>query len=84
MKKTLIAVEARIPNPETAGGIGQVIMSMAKNLSQLDDGPEEYVFIGLENAIDWLGKYIGGPCRLHVAAGPGSKSRSSFSYRAGD
>jgi glycosyltransferase involved in cell wall biosynthesis len=75
MKKTLIAVEARIPNPETAGGIGQVIMSMAKNLSQLDDGPEEYVFIGLENATDWLGKYIGGPCRLHVVAGPGSKSR---------
>ena len=83
MKKTLIAVEARIPNPETAGGIGQVIMSMAKNLSQLDDGPEEYVFIGLENATDWLGKYIG------VSTSRRRRSRlkitnSSFSYRAGD
>ncbi len=75
MKKTVIAVEARIPNPGLAGGIGQVIVSLAQNLSQLDKGPEEYVFIGWENAEAWFGRYIGGPCRLHIVAYPNSQPR---------
>lgn len=65
-KRRVIAIEARIPDPATAGGVGQVIMSLAKNLSELEEPAHDYVFVGLENARGWLGKYIGGPCRLHI------------------
>jgi len=75
MMKSLIAVEARIFNPEIGGGISRVIISLAENLSQLDQGAEEYVFVAWDNAEGWLGKYIGGPCRLHMVAVPGSNGR---------
>src|SRR5215467_11354108 len=68
MGKTVIAIEARIPDPATVGGVAQVIMSLADGLSRLQDGEEEYVFIGTEDSRSWLGKRTSGPCRLHVVA----------------
>jgi glycosyltransferase involved in cell wall biosynthesis len=68
MRKAVIAIEARIIDPATDGGIAQVTMSLAQSLSRLEDGDEEYVFIAFEDAQDWLGKYISGPCRLHSVA----------------
>jgi glycosyltransferase involved in cell wall biosynthesis len=68
MGRTVIAIEARIPDPATVGGVAQVIMSLADGLSRLQDGDEEYVFIGTEESRSWLGKRISGPCRLHVVA----------------
>ncbi len=64
--KVVVAIEARVFSPEAAGGVSQVIMSIAQNLSRLGDGEEEYVFIGWDGAQDWLGKFISGPCRLHL------------------
>lgn len=64
--KVVVAIEARVFSPEAAGGVSQVIMSLAQNLSRLADGEEEYVFIGWDGAQDWLGKFISGPCRLHL------------------
>jgi glycosyltransferase involved in cell wall biosynthesis len=43
-------------------------MSLADGLSRLQDGEEEYVFIGTEESRRWLGRRVSGPCRLHVAA----------------
>lgn len=85
-KNMIIAIEARIPGPEIAGGISQVIMSLARNLSALDDTSMEYVFVGWENAQDWLGNYIGGACRLKIvpsiAPSPGAPaSRESKFWR---
>jgi hypothetical protein len=46
MGKNVIAIEARVAEPALIGGVAQVIMSLADGLSQLEDGDEEYVFIG--------------------------------------
>jgi len=72
--KNIIAIEARIPNPEIAGGVAQVIMSLAVGLSKLSDGNEDYVFVGLASAREWLAPLLAGPCRLHVVP-PGWKQR---------
>jgi glycosyltransferase involved in cell wall biosynthesis len=68
MRKPVIAIEARIVDPATDGGVAQVTMSLAQSLSRLQDGDEDYVFVAFEDAADWLGKYISGPCRLHPIA----------------
>jgi glycosyltransferase involved in cell wall biosynthesis len=65
-QKTIVAIEARLADPATTGGVAQVIMGLASGLSDLDDGDEEFTFIGYESARQWLGGRIGGPCRLHV------------------
>lgn len=75
MKNKLIAIESRIFDPETAGGVAQVIMSLAEGLSKLTDGDEEYVFVGYDGAEDWLGKYISGRCRLHIVQRPAWKTK---------
>jgi glycosyltransferase involved in cell wall biosynthesis len=82
MKKNLVAVEARISNPGLVGGIGQVIVSLAQHLSKLEKGPDEYVFIGLENAEAWLGSYIGGSCRLHIVAYPSSHAVDELLFKS--
>jgi glycosyltransferase involved in cell wall biosynthesis len=66
MGKTVIAIEARIPDPAAVGGVAQVIMSLADGLSRLQDGDEQYVFIGTDGTESWLGKRVYGPCRLHI------------------
>lgn len=76
--RKLIAIEARIMSPEAVGGVGQVIMSLAKNLSELDNPPHDYVFVGLPNARDWLAKYVGGRCRLHIVGEAPGEMRPPF------
>lgn len=46
--------------------MAQVIMGLASGLSRLDDGGEEFIFIANENASNWLGDHIAGPCQLHL------------------
>lgn len=75
--KLTIAIEARL-EPELEGGVAQVIMSLAKGLSELRDGGEEYVFIGFEPARRWLAPLLGGSCRLHVVS-PTWKQRIAHS-----
>lgn len=66
----VVAIEARIPDPAETGGVAQVVMGLASSLSALDEGDEEYVFIGYDNAAEWLGPHVGGRCRLHLVGTP--------------
>lgn len=66
---TRIIVEARIEDPALTGGVAQVIMGLASSLSALESDGEEYIFVGHDNAEDWLRDHVGGPSRLHVVRG---------------
>jgi len=62
-----VVIEARLRDPAAAGGVSQAIISLATSLSGLGDHrrDEEYVFVVLESAGDWLDKYVRAPCRIH-------------------
>lgn len=63
-----VVIEARLPDPFVAGGVAQAITSLAIGLSGLKDGhsDDQYTFVTLESAGDWLGRHIAGPCRVHA------------------
>jgi glycosyltransferase involved in cell wall biosynthesis len=73
-----IAIEVRIGDPAQAGGVAQVVMGLASALSALEDGDEEYVFIGFRNAEQWLAPYISGRCSLRVTGQPSAIGRWKF------
>jgi len=62
-----VAIEARLPDPQGSGGVTQAVISLAEALSNLTDcrPAEEFVFIVLQSAGNWLDGHVGGPCRLH-------------------
>jgi glycosyltransferase involved in cell wall biosynthesis len=62
-----VAIEARLPDPSGSGGVSQAVISLASALSNLKDcrPGEEFIFITLESAGNWLDAYVSGPCRLH-------------------
>jgi glycosyltransferase involved in cell wall biosynthesis len=62
-----VAIEARLRDPKVSGGVSQAVISLATALSGLRDcrSGEEFVFITLESAGDWLDAHVSGPCRLH-------------------
>jgi glycosyltransferase involved in cell wall biosynthesis len=73
-----IAIEARIADPAQTGGVAQVVMGLGSALSALDDGDEEYVFIGFNNAKQWLEPYLSGRCSLHVTGSAPAVGRWKF------
>lgn len=62
MKPLRICLDARAPNG--AGGVQQVVVGLARALSRLTDGDEEYLFLTAANWQDWIQPHLGGPCRL--------------------
>lgn len=62
-----VVIEARLVDPKGSGGVSQAIISLATALSGLKDcrPDEEFLFITLASAGDWLDGHISGPCRLH-------------------
>lgn len=46
------------------GGVQQVVVGLARGLSELEPGPERYLFLATEDTADWLRPYLGGPCEL--------------------
>lgn len=67
MARMRVVIEARLPDPRGSGGVSQAVISLATALSTLNDcrPGEEFVFVTLESAGDWLDSHIGGACRLH-------------------
>lgn len=59
-----IAINARLADPSKLGGVGTLILGMARGLSQLSDGEETYHFLVPRGRGDWLAPYLAGPCRL--------------------
>ncbi len=66
--KTLrVAVNAQLLPGGGSGGIETVLMALTA-LSRLDDGPEEYVFVGHWQEPEWLRPWLGE--RARIVAGP--------------
>lgn len=57
-KKLRIAINAQIPLGSGTGGIETVLRALT-SAGQLDDGDEEYVFIGHWSDPDWLKPFLG-------------------------
>ncbi|HLM01250.1 MAG TPA: glycosyltransferase family 1 protein [Pyrinomonadaceae bacterium] len=57
-KKLRIAINAQIPLGSGTGGIETVLRALA-SAGRLDDGDEEYVFIGHWSDPDWLKPFLG-------------------------
>jgi glycosyltransferase involved in cell wall biosynthesis len=75
-----VCLDARVPGGIT-GGIQHVVEGLAAGLSALD-GEDEYVFLGLRGTEEWLGKYLGGRCRLEIAhSSPRYRLRRSLEKR---
>jgi glycosyltransferase involved in cell wall biosynthesis len=58
-----VCIDARL-GAGRFGGVEQVVIGLAAALSRLEDGDEEYLFLAYPEHDDWLGPYLGGPCRL--------------------
>lgn len=57
-KKLRIAINAQIPLGSGTGGIETVLRALT-SLGRLDDGDEEYIFIGHWSDPDWLKPFLG-------------------------
>ena len=67
--KLRVAINAQIRPGGSAGGIETVLHALAA-LGRLDDGPEEYVFVGPHDEPDWLRASLGGARGCVVVRGP--------------
>lgn len=66
-KKLRVAINAQLLPGGGSGGIETVLMALTA-LSRLDDGPEEYVFVGHWQEPEWLRPWLGP--RAQIVAGP--------------
>ena len=67
-----ICVDARLVSG-TAGGLEPVITGLARGLSGLKDGDEEYLFLAYPGSRAWLRPHLGGSARLLDAPIPVSQ-----------
>lgn len=58
-----ICIDARL-EPGFSGGIEQVVIGLARGLSSLSDGDEEYYFLTYPGTDEWLAPYISDSCHL--------------------
>ena len=75
--KLRVAINAQLRPAAGAGGIETVLCALAA-LGRLDDGPEEYVFIGPHDEPDWLRPLLDGTGRSVVVRGPSKSPRVKF------
>lgn len=57
-----VCIDARVQG--LPGGIAQVVCGLAKGLSSLNDGDEEYIFLTTPGNDRWVKPYLGGACRM--------------------
>ena len=62
MKPLRVCIDARLT--DTSGGVQQLVIGLAHGLSQLDDGPEEYLFLARQGEDEWLRPHIAGASRF--------------------
>ena len=75
-----VVIDARIRSAES-GGIEGILVGLATSLSALTDGPERYLFVGLEGHDDWLADHVSGSAQLiHESKPFGSRSRSAIRH----
>lgn len=79
-KRLRVAINAQVRPGSGSGGITTVLAELTA-LGQLDDGPEEYVFIGPWDEPDWLQPLLSS--RQRIVRGPRTNSRESFKRALG-
>lgn len=60
-----VVINAQL-DPQTSGGIAQVILGLAHGLAQLDERQDEYVFVCSEASAAWLRPFIARHLRIEV------------------
>jgi glycosyltransferase involved in cell wall biosynthesis len=68
MSQLRICIDARFVSG-TLGGVEQVVIGLASGLSNLTDSDEEYLFLAIDGADDWIKPHVKGPCRILYGAG---------------
>lgn len=63
MRAPRICIDARL-DPGFSGGIEQVVTGLARGLSSLPDGDEQYYFLAYPSAAEWLAPHMTGSCQL--------------------
>jgi hypothetical protein len=63
MREVRICIDARLMSG-SLGGIEQLAVGLARGLSNLRDGDEEYRFMVYAGAGDWIRHHIQEPCSL--------------------
>ena len=63
MKPLRVGIDSRLV-PGVSGGIEQLVVGLARGLSRLPDGDEEYLFLTYAGVEDWLTPHLGGRCRI--------------------
>jgi glycosyltransferase involved in cell wall biosynthesis len=58
-----VCIDARLGSG-ISGGVEQVIIGLAAELSKLGDGDEEYLFLAHPDHDGWIRPFVSGPCRL--------------------
>jgi len=58
-----VVIDARIKSAES-GGVEGILVGLAGSFSRLVDGPERYLFLGLEGSDEWLAPHLSGPARM--------------------
>jgi glycosyltransferase involved in cell wall biosynthesis len=64
-----VCLDARLSDG-VCGGVQQTIIGLARGLSGLDDGTEEYLFLAREGSDAWLRPHLFGRCRIIHAPAP--------------
>ena len=84
-----VVVDARLKDG-SAGGVLTFVIGLASALSRLDDGDEEYLFLGQRDQTEWLSPYLSGRAhlispataeRVHAAAGAATRARAAVGRR---
>ena len=64
-----VCLDARLVSGQR-GGVEQVIIGLARALSRLDDGDEQYLFLVTPGHTAWLEPFVSGPSSLLVSSPP--------------
>lgn len=73
-----VCLDAR-QRAEGYGGIGHVVVGLARALSALTDGDEEYLFLTFAGDDAWLRSHVRGPCR--IVEGPRAAGEAPWKRR---
>lgn len=58
-----VCLDMRFPDGPHSG-TKEVAINLARAISELEDGNEEYLFLAYRDSHEWLKRYVGGRCRL--------------------
>jgi len=76
-----VAIDARLETGKS-GGVEAVVLGLARSLSRLHDGDEEYLFLTFDGADDWIRPHLSGPCRPLTVPWPRSQGGARAAARA--